>query len=94
MAAVEVFADLGGGFLGGGHADLGMGAGAQSLRRRDAELDAAVGLGEGELLGVRVGHHELDALQAGLDHVVDCVAAGAADTEHHDPGLQLGRARR
>ena len=71
-----------------------MGAGAQALRDRRAELDAAVGLGELELLGVGVGDDELHALQPGVDHVVDGVAAGAAHAEHDDAGLQFGGARR
>ena len=54
-----------------------------------AELDAAVGLGEGQLLGVGVGDDELDALEPRLDHVVDGVAAGAADAEHDDARAQL-----
>ena len=54
-----------------------------------AELDAPVGLGEGQLLRVGVGDDELDALQPGLDHVVDGVAAGAADAEDDDARLQL-----
>jgi hypothetical protein len=37
-----------------------------------------------ERLGVRVGDDEGDALEAGLDHVVDRVAAGPADAEHGD----------
>ena len=44
---------------------------------------------DGQRLGVGVGDDEIDALQAGLDHVVDGVAAGAADAEHGDPRLQL-----
>ncbi len=94
MAAVEVLADLGSGFLGRSHADLRMGAGAQALGRGDPELDAAVRLGEGELLGVGVGDDELDALEPRLDHVVDGVATCAPDSEHDDPRLQLSRARR
>ncbi len=67
----------------------GMRAGAQALGDVDAQLDAPVGLGEGQLLGVGVGDDELDALKPGLDHVVDRVAAGAADAEDDDPRLQF-----
>src|SRR5208283_4346936 len=38
-------------------------------------------------IGIR--HYEIDALQAGGDHVVDGVAAGAADAEHGDARLEL-----
>ena len=54
-----------------------------------AQLDAPLGLGKGQLLGVGVGDDELDAFEPGLDHVVDRVAAGAADAEHDDPRLQF-----
>ena len=43
----------------------------------------------GERLGVGVGDDEVDTLKPGGDHVVDGVAAGAADTEHGHPRLQL-----
>ena len=94
VGAVEVLTDLRDAFLRGAHADFGVGAGAQALRRQHAKLDATVGLGEGELLGVGIGHHELDTFEARLDHVVDRVAAGPADAEHHDARLQFCRARR
>jgi hypothetical protein len=89
VSAVEVLADLHRGFLGGGHADLGVGAGAKSLRDLDAELDPLLGLREGELLGVGVGDDELDAFEPRLDHVVNGVAAGPANAEHHDTWFQL-----
>jgi hypothetical protein len=40
-------------------------------------------------LGVGVRHHELDAFQVRPDHVVDGVAAGAADADHGDAWLDL-----
>ena len=87
--AVEMLADLRRGFLGRRHADLWVGSGTQALRDVDAQLDALVGLGEGELLRIGVGDDELDTLEPGLDHVVDGVAAGAADAEHDDPRLKF-----
>ncbi len=39
-------------------------------------------------LRIGVGDDEFDALQVGADHVVDGVAAGAADTDHGDPGME------
>ena len=44
---------------------------------------------DGERLRVGVGDDEVDAHEARGDHVVDGVAAGAADAEHGDPRLQL-----
>jgi hypothetical protein len=55
-----------------------------------AELDQPLGLGHRQRLRISVGDHELDAAKPGRDHVVDCVAAAAADTEHSDAGLEFG----
>jgi hypothetical protein len=44
-------------------------------------------------LGVGVGDDEVDTLQPGIDHVVDGIAATAANPEHGDAGLQLGDVR-
>ena len=94
VGAVEVLADLGNGFLGGAHADFRMGAGSETLRHLNPELDASVGLGEGKLLSICVGDDELDTLQPSFDHVVDGVTACPTDAEYNDARLQLGRARR
>jgi hypothetical protein len=64
-----------------------MSAGAQALGHLSAELDAAVGFGELELLSVGVRDHELHAFEASLDHIVDGVAASSPDAEYDDPGL-------
>ena len=48
----------------------------------------------GQRLRVGIGDDEVDPDQSRDDHVVDGVAAGAADAAHHDAGLQfpqLGR---
>ena len=55
----------------------------------DAHLHDALGLGHGQRLRVGVGDDEVDALQARRDHVVDRVAAGAADAEHGNARLHL-----
>ena len=89
VRAGEMVGDLVDRLLGGGAADLRLRAGAEPLRDRHAHLDEAVGLGHGERLRVGVGDDEVDALQARLDHVVDRVAAGAADAEDGDPRLQF-----
>jgi anthranilate/para-aminobenzoate synthase component II len=70
-----------------------MGPGPEALGHLDTQLDAAVGLGKGQLLGVCIGHHELNTLETRLDHVVHGVTTGTPDTEHHNPGLQFRRTR-
>src|SRR5262249_25350549 len=62
---------------------------SETFGDRLPELDAVWGLGARQRLGVGVGHHELNAHEARVDHVVDGVAAGAADAEHHDTRLRL-----
>ena len=47
----------------------------------------SLGLSQGLRVGVR--DDELDAFELGRDHVVDGVAAGAADAEHGDSGTQF-----
>ena len=59
-----------------------------------AELDAVWGAGARQRLRVGIRDHELNALQAGVDHVVHGVAAGAANAEHHNTWLQLMHGRR
>ena len=66
-----------------------MGAGAEPRRDHEAGLDDTLGLGHQERLRVRVHDHELDPLEAALDHVVDRIPAGATDAENGDPGLQF-----
>ncbi len=71
-------------FLGAGAADIGLRARAQALGDARAELNAALGPGLGQRLGIGVGDDEIDAFEFGRDHVVDRIAAGAADAEHRD----------
>ena len=68
---------------------LGLRAGAKAFGHLSAHLDDAFGLGHGERLRVRIGDDEIDALQARRDHVVDCIAAGAADPEYRKARLHL-----
>ena len=93
VRAGEVVADLVDDLLGGGAADFRLRAGAEALGHLHAHLDDPVGLGHGQRLRVGVADDELAALQAELDHVVDGVAAGAADAEHGDPGLEFADVR-
>ena len=64
MRAGEVIADLVDHLFGGGAADFGLRAGAETLGDLHAHLDDAFGLRHGQRLGVGVGDDELDALQA------------------------------
>ena len=75
--------------LGGGAADIGLRAGAKTFGYRHAHLDDAFGPRLGQSLGIRVGDDEVDALEAGIDHVVDGVTARAADAENDNPRLQF-----
>ncbi|MBT4399021.1 MAG: hypothetical protein HOD37_06010, partial [Bacteroidetes bacterium] len=70
--------------------DIGARAGAETLGNTQAELTFAVGARLGERLGVRVGDQELDPAKRGPDHVLDRVAAGAADADDQDAGFQFG----
>ena len=64
MRAGEMIAQFVDDFLGGGAADLRLGAGAETLGDLRAHLDDAFGFRQGQSLGVGVGNDEIDALQA------------------------------
>jgi len=90
VSAGQVVANLVDHFLGCGAADIGLGACAKTFGHRYAHLDDAFGPRHGQRLGIRVGDDEVDPLEAGTDHVVDDVAARAADAENGNPRLQFG----
>ena len=69
--------------------DFRLGTGAETFSDVDAELNDPICLRHGQRLGIRVGDHEIDAVETGLDHVVDRIAPGATDAEHGDPGLEF-----
>ncbi len=75
--------------FGGGGTDVGLAPRAQPLGQGRAQLQAVGGQRTRQRLGVGVGRDELDPLQAGFDHVVQRVAATAADPQHHDAGALL-----
>jgi hypothetical protein len=77
--------------LGGGAADVGLRTRAETSCHPHTHLDDLFGAGarHGERLSVGVGDDEVDALEPGVDHVVDGVATRAADTEDGDPRLQF-----
>ena len=89
MRAGEVVADLLDRLFRRGLADLGLRPGAETLRHLKAHLDDALGARGGERLRVGVGDDEIDARKARHDHVVDRVAARAADPADHNAGLQF-----
>ena len=72
---------------GGAVADLGVGAGAEAARLLVADVDGDVGDAELQRLKIGVDGHELDPGDAGLDHPVDGVDAGAADADDADHRL-------
>jgi hypothetical protein len=89
VRARELVADLVDHLFRGGAAHFGLRAGTEPLRHLQAHLDDAVAFRRGESLSVRVGADELDAVESRDDHVVDGVAAGAADPEHRDVWLEF-----
>ena len=66
--------------------DLRVAAGAEPAGEVAPDVELDVRLAHQQRLGVGVDRHELDALQAGVDHAVDGVDPGAADTDHLDHG--------
>ncbi len=89
MRAGEMIADFLDRFLGGCAADFGMRTGAETFGYLQAHLDDALGARGRKRLRIRIGDDEVDALQSGVDHVVDGIAASAANAAHHDPGLKF-----
>ena len=71
-------------------ADFRLRTRAQTLGQMRPKLDSAIGSAVHQLLRVGVRDHEIDALQVGGDHVVDRVRATATDTDHGDPGGEIG----
>ena len=89
VGTAQVIVDLVVAFLGGGSPDLRMRAGAEALGDGDTELNDALRTAERQGLCVGIGTDEVHAGQPRGDHVVDGVAAGAADTENGDARLQF-----
>ena len=70
--------------LGGAAADLGLRAGAETLRQLAADVDLRLRVRHLQLLDVGVDRDELDLRDAGVHHPVDRVQAGAADADDAD----------
>ena len=75
--------------LGRGLANLRPGAGRETFGQLKAHLHNSRGARGAESLRVSVGDDEVDPGQAGGDHIVDRVAAGASHAAHHDARLQF-----
>ena len=84
VGALQHLFDLLAVLFGGLATDLGIGAGAESARELAADVELHVGVGQQQRLRVGVDRDELDALQPGVDHAVDRVAATAADADDLD----------
>ena len=65
-------------------------AGTKALCDCRSKLDRAARLRLAQRLRIGVCDDEVNALQFGLDHIVDGVSAGAADADDGDPRFQLG----
>ncbi|VTR66382.1 hypothetical protein DESC_480092 [Desulfosarcina cetonica] len=63
---------------------LGIGAGPEAFGDLGAQLNAQLGLGNVQSLGVGIGADELDALEVAVDHVVDRIPAGTTDPNDFD----------
>lgn len=95
VRAADLFNDVFERFLGSDAADVRPGAGTETLSYRDAQLNAAVRERLGNRLRIGVGNNEFYTLKLGTDHVVDGVAARAANSDHGNPRTQFrGRAGR
>ena len=93
VGALEHLFDLVGVGLGGGLADLGVAAGAETPGELPADVELHVGVAHEQRLRVGVDRDELDALQPGVDHAVDGVDATTADTDdldHREVVLRVG----
>ena len=86
VGAAERVLDLVVALLGGAAADVRLGARAETLRQLAADVDLHRRVRQLELLHVGVDGDELDLRDAGVDHPVDRVQAGAADADDADHG--------
>ena len=87
VGALEGLLDIRLMVLGGLHATLGIGTGAESTILVVPQRDLHIRIGTQQILGVGVDGHEFHVLQAFGDHAIDGVAAGSTDTDDLDVGL-------
>ena len=62
----------------------------ETLGHGRAELERGLGVEAPKRLGVGVGGDEVDAVDVAAQHVLDGVAAAAADADHLDDGVLRG----
>ena len=93
VAADEMGLDVGHGLFRGSGANFRLRSGTETFGDIRAHLNAAFGARARQSLRVGIGDHELNALQTAFDHVVDGVAACAADTEYGDARLEFSQVR-
>ena len=77
------------GFFGGQLTDFRTGSGAETLCGFKAELDFAAGRGMSESLRVGIGNDKVNAFQILRNHIIDGIAAAAADTDDGNPRFQV-----
>ena len=75
--------------FGGSAPDVWLRAGTKSLRNRRAKLDLAAGKRMRKRLSIGVRNEEINPVKVGIDHVVDGIAAGAANTDNGDARTQF-----
>ncbi len=90
VGAFESFDDLVGIFERGFAADFGIRARAQTIRQFHTQLEFHGRMRHAKRLQIRVGNDEFDALDAGIDHAVNSVAAAATHSDHFDLGVVAG----
>ncbi len=93
MRTLKMIIDLVNALFSGSAANFRLRTGTQPLGNRSAELNQALRLGLRQCLCVCICYNEFNTAQAGIDHVIDRIAAAAANTENGDPGLKLGNVR-
>ncbi len=86
IGAFEHFVQLLGRFLGRLAAHLRVAARTQAAGQLFADAHAGGGPGQVQRLGIGVDCHEIDALQALVDHAIDGIAATASNAHDFDAG--------
>ena len=86
VGALEHLFDLVAVILGRLAPDLRVGSGTEAAGELTPDVELDVGVAHQQRLRVGVHRDELDALEAGVDHAVDRVAAAAPDSDDLDHG--------
>ena len=89
LAVALLCALIGGGAYAKDSEDCVAAAGMAAPEFAMPRVAAAIAKKRLDIAVIGIGNDKLDALQPGIDHVVDSVAARAADTKNGDSRLQL-----